>query len=103
MLPCRHPWHYLVDPDGHTIWFRWLKPFGNSAIHYWIGSEPKPESCRRLWDLDGKGEPFTCSACRQVIDGQWPEPEAREEAFVLRVPFHRPKPGSGERRVDSGA
>jgi hypothetical protein len=90
MLPCRHPWHYLVDTDGHTIWFRWLKPFGNSSIHYWIGPDPKPESCRRIWDF-GNGEPLTCSACGKVIDGQWPEPEptTASDVFVLPVPVRR--------------
>jgi hypothetical protein len=68
MLPCRPPWHYLVDDRGHLTWFRWLNPFGKSRIHYWLGPEPNPESCRRLWDLNVEGEPFTCDSCGRVID-----------------------------------
>jgi hypothetical protein len=68
VLPCDHPWHYLLNDQGDTTWFRWLKPFGNSRIHYWIGPEPTLEGCRRIWDLGGIGEPFTCIACGKVID-----------------------------------
>jgi hypothetical protein len=90
MSPCQHPWHYLVDDQGRTVWFRWLQPFCNSAIHYWIGPEPKQASCRRFYDLDGKAEPFTCSACGEVIDGHLPEPERPPPGpFVLPVPVRR--------------
>jgi hypothetical protein len=90
MIPCQDPWHYLVDDQGQTVWFRWLQPFGSSAIHYWIGPEPKQESCRRIYDPDGKGEPFTCSACWEVIDGRLPEPERRPPGpSVLPVPVRQ--------------
>jgi hypothetical protein len=91
MLPCHHPWHYLVTEDRETVWFRWLTPFGTSKIHYWIGPEPKQASCRRIWDLGGIGQPFTCAACGQVIDGHLPEPEPSPPGpFVLPVPVRRP-------------
>jgi hypothetical protein len=87
MVPCQHPWHYLVDDQGQIVWFRWLEPFGKSAIHYWIGPEPKQASCRRFYDLDGKAEPFTCSACGDVIDGHLPDPERPSPGpFVLPYP-----------------
>jgi hypothetical protein len=93
MVPCRHPWHYLVDTEGRTCWFRWLKPFGPSKIHYWIGPEPKQKSCRRIYDF-GQGEPFTCSACGEIIDGRWPDPPEAPKEFVLPVPVRRSGPRS---------
>jgi hypothetical protein len=92
MLPCRHPWHYLVGASGEITWFHWLRPFGNSKIHYWVGPEPEESRCVRMWDF-GQGEPFTCSACGEVIHGSRPDEGAEQKPDPsLRIPIRRVGP-----------
>ena len=63
---CLPPWHYQRSEDGSLNWFRPLSLFGNSKIHYRVGSVPDNEHTRRIWDF-GSGSPWTCDSCGNVI------------------------------------
>lgn len=68
---CAPPWHLRRYDDGRITWFRWLKPFGSSKIHYRIGPAPDDAQTRRIYDF-GDGTPMTCDSCGLVIDGSTP-------------------------------
>ena len=64
---CNPPWHFLRD-GGEIIWFRWLRPFGSSNMHYRFGPVPDDAHTRRIYD-HGEDEPWTCDGCGRVIHG----------------------------------
>ena len=67
-LTCHEPWHFLRNDDESITWFRWLRPFGSSNIHYRFGPVPEDAHTRRIYDF-GEGRPWTCAGCGRIIDG----------------------------------
>jgi hypothetical protein len=68
MSTCGLTWHQLRQPDGDTIWFRFLVRLRDAqrTILYRIGSTPDDSFTRTIWCYDGKA--WTCDACGLLVE-----------------------------------